>query len=357
MEQQHQYEQLTKFVVGQKLIAEQPFSLVDAGCSGGIASFWRIFEPSFKALGIDPLLTEVKRLQGLERNPSVKYMAAFIGLPSDHPLPVARGDKPATERSPWQRLSSHAASEILKTTVPRADALAVLNAWREDDEKAVRRLGIDELISEQSLPSVDFIKIDIDSLDLDALVSSEQTIRNSPVLGLALEVNFYGSSSPTEHTFHNTDRLMRSWGFDLFDLSVRRYSSAALPQPFQWDIPAQTHRGRPFQGDAIYLRDPCAPGFKEATGLTLTGEKILKLACLFELFGLPDHAAELLIATKETINQIVPVEKLLNILAKEVCPSTASYDEYIRLFQADPTFLYPSNQSKTIKRSWFKTYQ
>ena len=47
------------------------------------------------------------------------------------------------------------------------------------------------------------------------------------VLGLGLEVNFDESEDDTEHSFHNTNRLMRSLGFDLFGLSVRRYSLAA----------------------------------------------------------------------------------------------------------------------------------
>ena len=53
---------------------------------------------------------------------------------------------------------------------------------------------------------------------------------------------------------------MRQWGFDLFDLSLRRYSTGALPAPFEYDGPAQTIFGRPYQGDAIYLRDPMTTG-------------------------------------------------------------------------------------------------
>src|SRR6185295_6659027 len=111
------------------------------------------------------------------------------------------------------------------------------------------KIGVDDLVREENLMCLDFIKIDIDGYDLDVLHSAESCTQDSPVLGYTLEVNFYGSTADTDHTFHNTDRLMRQWGFDLFGLTVRRYSVAALPAPFELDCPAQTVFGRPLQGD------------------------------------------------------------------------------------------------------------
>ena len=48
---------------------------------------------------------------------------------------------------------------------------------------------------------------------------------------------------------------MRAHGFALFDLTVRTYSSSALPQPYVMPHAAQSIRGRPLQGDALYIRD------------------------------------------------------------------------------------------------------
>jgi hypothetical protein len=346
MEQQNQYRRLTEFIVGQKFLASEPFSLIDVGCSGGISGFWRVFEPSLKALGVDPLVREVDRLGQQETNLDIKYTASLVGLPPDHPQPMQRGDAPPTRGNPWSRLSAHTASEIMRAGTPQSEALAVLNNWNESEDKAVSTVGIDELVADNSIANVDFIKIDIDGFDLDALISAERSIREFPVLGLAVEVNFYGSNSASDHTFHNTDRLLRSWGFDLFDLSVRRYSVAALPQPFQWDIPAQTVRGRPYQGDAVYLRDPCALSCGKSAEPSLSNNKILKLVCLFELFGLPDHAAELLVLYRQSIAQHFPVERLLNILAGEIDPLGESYEEYVNRFRRDPSSLFPSKLNK-----------
>jgi hypothetical protein len=135
---------------------------------------------------------------------------------------------------------------------------------------------------------------------------------------------------------------MRQWGFDLFDLTMRRYSTAALPAPFQWDGPAQTIFGRPYQGDAIYLRDPMATG--DTHCMNLSPYKMLKLACLFECFGLPDHAAELVRANAGCLSGLCNPEELLDNLAKEVDPQSKDYAEYITKFSNDPTSFYPSRK-------------
>lgn len=343
MEQHLQFGRLIQCLVERGTFIPRPFTLVDAGCSGGLAKSWRRFEPALRALGIDPVIDECERLATAETNPAVRYTPAFIGLPPSHPHVVARGSRSHWGRNPWSRLSAQAASDILRSRTKADQVLPVLNDWGQAPRHATPApRTIDSLVAEAGFDRVDFIKIDIDGYDLDALWSAEQTIKSSPVLGLALEVNFYGSAAPTDHTFHNTDRLMREWGFELFDLTVRRYSSAALPQPFEWDIPAQAVRGRPYQGDAIYLRDPC--GWKEApeAAVPLDAHQLLKLASLFSFFGLPDHAAELLAENAEAIAPVTEVRPLLHLLANEVDPALESYDLYLERFRSDPSSFYPS---------------
>ncbi|MBA4135793.1 MAG: hypothetical protein C0518_00590 [Opitutus sp.] len=342
MEQTLQFGRLVQCLVERGCFARRPFTLIDAGCSGGIAGFWRRFEPSLRAVGIDPVGAECDRLAAAETNSAVSYTRAFVGLPPDHPFVAARGQRPPTERNPWPRLSAPAGADILRERTQANQALPLLNDWDRASLPAdPTPRTIDSIVDAAGFSEVDFIKIDIDGYDLDALLSAERTIKSSPVLGLALEVNFYGSASPMDHTFHNTDRLMREWGFELFDLSVRRYSTAALPQPYQWNIPAQTVRGRPFQGDAIYLRDPCSWDAVPETAVPLDAIKLLKLSCLFSLFGLPDHAAELLRDHSASLADVAAAEPLLHLLANEVKPSLNSYHEYLRQFREDPTSFYP----------------
>src|SRR4051794_5136520 len=64
-------------IIAHKLRTEK-FRLLDVGCSGGIDTIWRAFEPRLQALGIDASDTECKRLADIERNPDVSYVAAFV---------------------------------------------------------------------------------------------------------------------------------------------------------------------------------------------------------------------------------------------------------------------------------------
>lgn len=327
------------------LFRESPFRLIDVGCSGGISKFWHIFQDSLQALGIDPVIDECERLNRAEINPNIRYHAAFVGLPDGHPFITKRGDQGLSGANPWDRLSAASGARLLDAHVRNEEKLPVLNDWgnaRLADPNA--RITVNDLAADLNWPTLDFLKIDVDGHDLDVLLSAEKLIKESPVLGVAMEVNYYGTARDTDHTFHNTDRLMRQWGFELFDLTVRRYSVSALPAVFEYDVPAQTRFGRPFQGDALYLRDPCAWKGQSERNLPLNAIQLLKLACLFAAFGLPDHSAELLRDYATVVSPLADAAPLLHLLANEVDPAVGSYDEYIDRFKADPTTFYPSRQ-------------
>ncbi len=346
MDFQAKFSTLTRCLVERELFSEQPLTLVDVGCGGGLPRIWRHFEPSLRALGVDPQVGECRRLQTAEKNPAVRYVPAFLRLPESHPFRLARGQREPWTGNPWQRTSAAIAMAILASRTAPEKKLDQLNAWTEAElVEPARTCTLDELVIAERLGSVDFIKIDVDGWDLEVLLSAEQTIRNGPVLGCVLEVNFSGSADPTDHTFHNMDRLMRTWGFELFNLSTRRYSAAALPAPFRYDhAPHETLLGRIVQGDALYLRDPCGWPAHPESRVELDSLKLLKLACLFELFGAPDHAAELLRNLATTLDPIAETKPLLHLLAHELDPRLESYDEYLRGFQEDPASFYPSRR-------------
>ena len=341
------FTRMTCSLVKNKIFASQPFTLLDVGCSGGISPFWRVFDLSLVALGIDPVVAECERLNAKEVNTNVRYRPAFVGLPDQHPFVLKRGDKEPWGGNPWNRLSAQLAADILKSKTKEEDKLAVLNDWQGSGlANSKSKIGVDDLVQEEKLSGLDFIKVDVDGYDLDVILSAENSTQNAPVLGYTLEVNFYGSVADTDHTFHNTDKLVRQWGFDLFGLSMRRYSAAALPAPFEYDMPAQTLFGRPYQGDAVYLRDPMAAGTRGgAQSPPLSPHKLLKLACLFECFGLPDHAAELIQANTQSLLTMCNPYELLNILANEVDPSVSSYSAYMKKFTSDPTAYYRSRRA------------
>ncbi len=342
------FTKMTQDIVKNNCLSSQPFTLLDIGCSGGISRFWRILEPALCAIGIDPVVNECERLNEKESNSNIRYIPAFVGLPDNHPFVLRRGANEPWGGNPWNRLSAQFATDILQSKIRKEDKLAILNDWKGSElASTATKIGVDELVKKENINDLDFIKVDVDGYDLDAILSAELVTRDAPVLGYTLEVNFYGSTSDTDHTFHNTDKLMREWGFDLFGLSLRRYSAAALPAPFEWNGPAQTVFGRPYQGDAVYLRDPMAGQTRGAPKCPpLSAHKLLKLACLFECFGLPDHAAELIQANSSSLSSVCDPEHLLDILAVEIDPSVKKYSEYIENFKADPTRFYRSARDK-----------
>jgi hypothetical protein len=92
MEYTSVFSKMTRAVVEKEILASQSFTLLDVGCSGGIAPFWRVFEPSLVALGIDPVVAECERLNANEKNSQVRYRAGFVGLPDEHPFVQKRGN-------------------------------------------------------------------------------------------------------------------------------------------------------------------------------------------------------------------------------------------------------------------------
>ena len=151
---------------------------------------------------------------------------------------------------------------------------------------------------------------------------------------------------------------MRGEGFDLFRLDVRNCSTRALPARYVWPTPAETVSGRPFQGEAYYARDVLAPHRAEA-GARLSAEKIAKLAAVFSAWDVPDAAAELLIARRETLAPLFDIDTGLDLLAAQTQADRRrplSYRAYMATFEANsPAFYRPEGPVPTwerIKSAW-----
>lgn len=221
------------------------------------------------------------------------------------------------------------------------------NRWHET-KLAEDEAYLPTFLRERAIDDVDFVKIDVDGPDFEIAKSLEETFEATQVLGCAIEVNFFGSDDLDHHTFHNVDRYMRKCGFELFGLTMRSYSSAALPSPYQLTFPAQTMSGRPLQGDALYLRDF---GWKlpRANSDDYSAAKIAKLAALFALFNLPDMAAETLLRFRSRLRQVIDVAEALDLAAAQAMPGL-TYDEYVRLFDDDDPRFYGQLHAKEQER-------
>jgi hypothetical protein len=352
-----------------------PFTLLDVGCSGGIDGGWDLFGDGLRAFGFDPSLHEIERLAAAEQRPGVRYVNGFVGLPAGHP---ARGASIDPWRlDPWGRLSAYRTQQLQQARAaaeakaqassqppPAAaaqDDLMARNLWREADlADPARPIVLPQFLDEQGVRDVDFIKLDVDGTDFEILQSLDGRLDHPPVLGAVLEVNFFGGPDPHVNSFHNIDRFMRAQGFDLFDLTVRGYSLATLPRPFLYPHPlaSQTTAGRPFQGDALYLRDVGYP----FAGRDLSGwsdDKLLKLATLFAMTGLLDHAAEVLILFRERLAERLDIDATLDLMTRETQDGDADlwtgrrfpgYRDYIAAYEADDPAFYGAEPRRHAAR-------
>jgi len=317
-------------------LGSERFSLLDIGCSGGIDPRWRVFGARLKALGIDASKAECARLTAAESNAGIEYVAAFAAEASDAKLEVKQASPLIFQIR--DRLSFMRTTELREARLGKAETEEKLrhNAW-EMTELADRTkpVVVPELLGQRGWTDLDYLKIDIDGSDFRVLQTFDGTFESLGVLGVQLEVNFVGTDAPTEHAFHNTDRFMRRQGYELFRLDVRTYSSRALPARYVWPTPAETVSGRPFQGEAYYARDVAAPG--------LSAAKRAKLAAVFALWDVPDLAAELLVAHRDTLVPLFNVAAGLDLLAAQQQPDRTrklDYKRYLASFEADDRWFY-----------------
>ena len=330
-------------LVAQGLKAE-PFALLDIGCSGGLDPRWRAFGERLRALGIDASDSECKRLAAAEPNPKVSYVAAFVSPSADRPIDLSAGPAAPLIMKMRDRMSFMRTREIRETRLQKASAEEQFrhNAWEltglADPSKPV---VVPDLLAERGWTDLDYMKIDTDGIDWQILQSFEGRLPRN-LLAVQMEVNFVGDGADDEHSFHNTDRFLRRHGFDLFRLDVRNYSSRALPARYIWPTPAETHSGRPFQGEAYYALDLLGPnGAAKLSGLS--GEKVAKLAAILSAWDVPDAAAELLLGCGDKAKPVIDVDRGLDLLAAEAQGDQArplDYRSYMARFESDPPDFY-----------------
>jgi hypothetical protein len=324
-----------------------PFVLIDVGCADGIDEGWRAFGPSLVAHGYDPNVDVCEEAQARESFPNVRYHARFVGLPENHPF--VRQRKAEVPRWPdtniWPRVTAGRMAER------ESEAVDGRNAPRWADPHTL--IGVDDIVRRERLPTVDFLKVDVDGPDFEVLESARDVLADRQVLGVGLEVNWFGSANPTEHTFHNTDRFLREQGYALFAMTVWPYSRTDLPAPFLRETYARTRFGQPFQGDAIYVRDLAAP-YETELAAAYPAQKLAKLACIYELIGLPDCAAEVLNRFQMRLEVFGAVEELLDALTPPLLGEKLTYRQYIEKFEREPHLFLPSAQ-KEPDRTWAAT--
>ena len=322
--------------------------LIDVGASGGIDGFWKCFGSTLKAVGFDPLIAEIDRLNTASKSPRVRYEAALIGYPDYDRLfpPDLRQNRITTKDNvSFQGTSAARAAEAMRLNYVKE----MFNAGAEV-RLTDRLISLDDFVRETGIPSVDFVKIDTDGHDIEVILGAERMLRTQEVLGICVESQMHGASHPYSNTFSNIDRLLREWGFTLFDLDLWRYSRRSLPDQFFYKIPAQTLTGQVQWGEAVYFRDLASTDYQQMHGFSAGLAKKIKLACLLEIFGLPDCSAQVLGQLQQETGDPF-FTGLLDELVAKYRGKRMPYSQFLESFDSDPKQILSLLMFATQRRS------
>ena len=302
---------------------DAPFTLIDVGCSGGLIDMAGEFSPNLRAVGFDPLTTEVERLQSLESRSGVEFEAALVGA-GDAYIGVPR-DTP--------NIFGRSSAALYSRIHGFNHAREYFNAG-EEIQVTDRRIRLDEWLAGHPEWRVDFLKVDTDGADLDVLLSLGQ--RLAEPLAIYIEVSFDGDPGPTHNVFSTIFDLVTAAGFRLFSLTPTTYARGAFPQPFEWEMPAQTVRGQVMQADALFCRDLAVEGDDDPV-------RVLKLASIFDLMDLQDCAGELLEVYADAIRTATTAsdDAIARALAGRT-PLGLTPAESRTAFEADPSVFLPT---------------
>jgi len=338
------------------------FQLVDVGCSGGVDRRWRRLGRRLRALGIDPDVDEIARLKAAEKNPAIAYLNAFAEIGPEHPFALKRRGKPEFARDPNPRMSTVQLIEKMQRRNQNVTGKEKRssNLWHSS-KLAADRVVVPEYLKSSAIPSVDFLKIDVDGKDFEILHSFDHALDDLKIMGVGIEVRVWGSEDETDGTFHNVDRFMKAHGFELFNLSLRRYSTSVLPSRFVTRAPGATELGRVHHGDAMYARD-LGSGLYSQFAKSLSADKLLNLAAIFAIFDLPDCAAEIVTNFRRELAGLGDIDRMLDRLTAQMEKSssgTASYRRHIDRFENEPQIFSGTRNplvlaTRAIKRGYNK---
>jgi FkbM family methyltransferase len=306
---------MTRYLVGRGVFRKQKFAVVDVGARFGGADYWNAFGDQLDLIGFEPDEDECRRLNALPGQRTHRYFpVALYGDRGRRTFYVAKSSGSSgfykRDMAFWSRLSCKRNVEVERTV--QLDAV-----------------DFDHFASANNIDHVDFMKVDVEGAELDVLQGSTNFLSKGTVLGVATEITFVDSGP--QFAVPAIDSLLRGLGFRLFDLEVSRFTRSSLTSPEEYDyVGAPSYRGQVIGADALYLRDAVAELGATDSRSTWTDESILKLACLFELFGLPDCSIELLFEAK---SRSYLANENVNALADLATPSfmgvNVTYREYL----------------------------
>lgn len=330
---------VTRLLTSKQVFRKAPFKLLDIGARDGVKLHWESFNPDLHVIGFEPDPTEANRLSDLQGNYRKEILR--FGLAGE------------TGRRQFHVHNNPSSSSLNREDPNYLNRLTLREAFEIVSTPTIEVKKIDDIRGD--LGDVDFVDIDTEGAELEIFRGGETLMRDSRLLGVFTEVRFNeGFNTPL---FAEVDMFLRGCGFTLYDLDYYHESRRALPYPLWSDarhdmdpsvkIFGVTTLGQAVVGNVLYVKDPI--GKK----LDMPLDKLLKLICIFELYGQNDSAAELILAHKAKIDPIVPHGELLDLLASEMgARHSFSYSEYMARYMKHDDIFRPAKPVPERRPTW-----
>ena len=270
----HPNPRLTERLVENRFFEDNPLVVVDVGARKGFEKHWDYYKDQCRLFGFEPNEDSFKECLERKSNEQTTYYPFA--------LDIEKGERDFYHTS---YLSSCGFYKPDKKIVKRFGSEDVFNITHITK---VNTIDLDSIALEVGLPNIDFIKLDTEGSELDILKGAEKALKSS-VLGLSIEVEFLRMYLD-QPLFPEVDQYLQSLNFELYDLDLNRRTRKAL-------APHGVSRldlGQLVQGQALYFRNAIDELDSPETRRSWNKERILKLACIQELFNLPDCAIELI---------------------------------------------------------------
>jgi len=252
------------------------YTLVDVGAMGGLEPEWNRVGNFIDTIGFEPDEREYTKIPQKENFRVFNY--ALADKSNELTLHVSKESGKTSLYKPNLRLLGE---------FPDSERFAVVDKVRIPAKK-VRLL--DQVLRENQISDVDFLKIDTQGSEL-AILTGGQYFLDNRIIGLKIEVEFLEIYCE-QPLFLDVDQYMKEHNFDLIDLR-RSYWQRK-------DYMNYRSRGRLIFGDALYFKS--IPSFiksLERNDSKSNHDKILKYVITCLIYGISDHAVFLLNQVRE----------------------------------------------------------
>lgn len=297
--------------------------IADVGMRGGIQQQWTLLGDQARFIGFEPDETECRRINAASSPEKVLC----------YPLAL---DRIPRRRLIYRRAQNRAGDGLYKVKVwfSHRFGIATPDEIAEElplpprdapetpaDVLEIETTTLEHALRASNLPRPDFLKVDVEGAELDVLRGAESLLGPDGLIGIEAELRFMPANEAP--LFFEACEYLAKRGYMVFNISLHRMSRKVLPQPLAGDHRDQhgkpllfgsTTRGQIDYADIVFFRDLLSDNFVPKPGNREDLLRILTAASFFEIYNLPDCAAELLVFYRKQLAQIVDVDKLLDQL-------------------------------------------